>query len=62
MKDIYIIKEYYNKLDNLLKIVDNKLLKIEETPNEKRNEPKYSALKILFNQLEDLRISKNKDL
>lgn len=58
MKDIYTIKEYYNELDNLLKIVDNKLLKIEETPNEKRNESKYSALKILFNQLEELRIEK----
>lgn len=54
MNKIYILKEYYVTLDRLLEIVDNRLLNLEE--NEQGDSAEAQALKILFEQLEDLRM------
>ena len=54
MNKIYILKEYYVALDRLLEIVDNRLLNLEE--NEQGDSAEAQALKILFEQLEDLRM------
>lgn len=56
MNNVYILKEYYIALDKLLGKVDNRLLKLEE--NEQGDSAEAKALKILFEQLEDLRIGK----
>lgn len=54
MNKIYILKEYYVTLDRLLEIVDNRLLNLEE--NEQGDSAEAQALKILFEQLEELRM------
>lgn len=54
MNKIYILKEYYVTLDRLLEIIDNRLLNLEE--NEQGDSAEAQALKILFEQLEDLRM------
>ena len=54
MNRIYILKEYYITLDRLLEIVDNRLLNLEES--ERGDSAEAQALKILFEQLEDLRM------
>lgn len=54
MNKICILKEYYVTLDRLLEIIDNRLLNLEE--NEQGDSAEAQALKILFEQLEDLRM------
>ena len=54
MNKIYILKEYYVTLDRLLEIVDNRLLNLEEI--EQGDGAEAQVLKILFEQLEDLRM------
>ena len=54
MNKIYILKEYYVTLDRLLEIIDNRLLNLEE--NEQGDSAEAQALKILFEQLDDLRM------
>lgn len=54
MNKIYILKEYYVTLDRLLEIVDNRLLNLEES--KQGDGAEAQALKILFEQLEDLRM------
>lgn len=54
MNNVYILKEYYIALDKLLVTVDNRLLNLEG--NEQGNSAEAQALKILFEQLEDLRM------
>lgn len=56
MNTVYILKHYYIVLDELLEIVDNRLLELER--NEQEDEAEAKALKILFEQLEDLRLEK----
>ena len=55
MNDIYTLKEYYIALDKLLSIVDNRLLDLER--DEQVDSAEAKALKILFEQLEDLRMN-----
>lgn len=54
MNRIYILKDYYVTLDRLLEIVDNRLLNLEE--HKQGDSAEAQALKILFEQLEDLRM------
>ena len=54
MNDIYILKEYYVALDKLLETVDNRILELEK--NEQDDNAEAKALKLLFEQLENLRM------
>lgn len=56
MNNVYILKEYYVTLDKLLATVDNRLLELEG--NEQADNAEAKALKILFEQLEDLRMER----
>lgn len=56
MNNVYVLKEYYIALDKLLVTVDNRLLDLEG--NEQADNAEAKTLKILFEQLEDLRMEK----
>jgi hypothetical protein len=53
---MFILKEYYIALDKLLELVDNRILELEK--NEQGDNAEAKALKLLFEQLEDLRMER----